>query len=183
MKKVVSLMNKHIDLLKTIGVIVLIILILGALFVVSENAGNRENDRQVVEKEEENPLLENGQVLNEEEIAEVEEISYDDFKALLKKKTITVVMLGYDECYWCQQEKPILGNVMYENKLTNVKYLNINKLTEDEYNHLTSLHDDLESFGTPTFISTKNKKVTYVETGAKTKTQIISMLKEMDVIK
>lgn len=178
-----NFVKEHEDTLKTIGIIIAIVLVLGVLFVVSENTGNRDADREIVEEEETNPLLEDGQVLNEDEISEIEEVSYTDFKSLLKKKTVTVIMIGYDECYWCQQEKPILGNVIYENSLTNVKYLNVNKLTDEEYEHLTSLHDDLASFGTPTFISIKNKKVTAVETGAKTKTQLVSMLTEMKVIK
>lgn len=176
--------KKHEEILKTIGVILGIIVALTALFFVSENAGDRKNDRSdAVQEEEKNPLLEDGQVLKEEEIAEIPEITYEEFKTLLKKKTTTVVMLGYDECYWCQEQKPILGNVVYEKKLENVKYLNVNKLEEKEYNELVGLHKDLESLGTPTFISIKSKKVQKVSPNAKTKTQLIQMLTDMKVIK
>lgn len=176
--------KKHEEILKTIGVILGIILALVALFFVSENTGDRKNDRSgVVQEEEKNPLLEDGQVLNEEEIAEIPEITYEEFKKLLKKKTTTVVMLGYDECYWCQEQKPILGNVMFEKKIENVKYLNINKLEEKQYDELVGLHKDLESLGTPTFISIKSKKVKKVSPNAKTKTQLIEMFTDMGIIK
>lgn len=176
--------KKHEEILKTIGVILGIILALTALFFVSENTGDRKSDRSdAVQEEEKNPLLEDGQVLNEEEIAEIPEITYEEFKKLLKKKTTTVVMLGYDECYWCQEQKPILGNVMFEKKIENVKYLNVNKLEEDQYNELVGLHKDLESLGTPTFISIKSKKVKKVSPNAKTKTQLIEMFTDMGIIK
>jgi len=176
--------KKHSEILKTVGVILGIALVLVALFYVSENTGNREFDKKAsVQEEEANPLLEDGQVLNEEEVKEIPEVTYTEFKKILKEKTTTVVMLGYDECYWCEQQKPILGNVMYEKQLDNVKYLNVNKLTEDEYNDLVSLHDDLQGFGTPTFISVKSKKVKKVSTNAKTKTQLVEMFTEMGIIK
>lgn len=176
--------KKHEEILKTIGVILGIIIALVALFFVSENTGDRKNDRSdAVQEEEKNPLLEDGQVLNKEEIAEIPEITYEEFKKLLKNKTTTVVMLGYDECYWCQEQKPILGNVMFEKKIENVKYLNINKLEEKQYDELVGLHKDLESLGTPTFISIKSKKVKKVSPNAKTKTQLIEMFTDMGIIK
>lgn len=175
--------KKNDETLKTIGVILGIILAFVLLFFVSENTGNRELDKKPTQQEETNPLLEEGQVLNEEEIAEIPEITYKEFKSLLKKKTTTVVMLGYDECYWCQEQEPILGNVIYEKKIDSVKYLNINKLEKDEYDELIALHEDLEDLGTPTFISIKSKKVKKVSPNAKTKTQLIEMFTEMGILK
>lgn len=175
--------KKHEETLKTIGVILGIFLALVVLFYVSENTGDRSLDKNVTTKEEQNPLLEEGQVLKEEEIKEIPEITYKEFKSLLKKKTTTVVMLGYDECYWCQEQKPILGNVLYEKQIDNVKYLNVNKLEEAEYNELIALHDDLQNLGTPTFISVKSKKVKKVSPNAKTKTQLIDMFTDMGILK
>lgn len=176
--------KKHEEMLKTIGVVLGIALALVVLFFVSENTGDRKFDRNdVVEEEQTNPLLEEGQVLNDEEISEIPEVTYEEFKQLLKKKTTTVIMLGYDECYWCQEQKPILGNVIYEMKLENVKYLNINKLEEDQYEELIGLHKDLEELGTPTFISIERKKVTKVSPNAKTKTQLIEMFTDMQILK
>lgn len=177
--------KKYEETLKTAGVVLGIILALVALFFVSENTGDRKFDRNKVVNEEEktNLLLEEGQVLNDEEIAEIPEITYEEFKQLLKKKTTTVVMLGYDGCSWCQEQKPILGNVMYEKKIENVKYLNVNKLEEEQYSELVGLHKDLENFGTPTFISIKSKKVAKVSPNAKTRTQLIEMFTDMGIIK
>ena len=78
--------KKHEEILKTIGVILGIIVALTTLFFVSENTGDRKNDRSdAVQEEEKNPLLEDGQVLNEEEIAEIPEITYEEFKKLISK--------------------------------------------------------------------------------------------------
>lgn len=177
--------NEHKEILQVIATILGVVIIIGGLFIISENTGDRTNDKlgtEPVEEETTNPLLEDGQVIDEEKMKEIEEISYEDFKTYLKKKkTTTVIMLGTDSCYWCVEQKPILQMAMYEYKV-DVKYLNVNDLKEDEYSELKELHDDLASFGTPTFISVKNKKVRKVSPNAKTRTQLHSMFVDMGII-
>lgn len=188
-KKFENLMKEHKELVQgvfaTLGVVVVLVL----LFVVSDNIGDRSNDKlgsdssSQQEEENKNPLLEDGQVLDENQMKEMDEITLQEFKDLIKKKTTTVVILASETCYWCQQQKPILENVLYENDL-DVKYLDVSKLTSDEdYEYLEGLHDDLKGFGTPTFISIRNKKVQKVSPNAKSKTQLLEMFKDMGILK
>ena len=186
MKKFVK---EHKELVQSCVAILGIVIVIVIAFIASDHIGDRSLDKNLpststgkTEEKEENPLLEDGQVLNEEEMKEIEEITYEDFQAYLKKKSTTVVMLGYDECYWCKLQKPILQNVMYE-KEVDVKYLNVHKLTNEQLSEIIALHDDLKELGTPTFISVKSKKVQQVSPNAKTKTELIKMLADMKVIK
>jgi len=182
-------MQEHKEIVQGIGIGIGILLVLIILFVVSENTGDRTGDKTGSSQttsttEEANPLLEDGQVLDEEKMKSVEEITIEDFKSYLKKKTTTVVMLGYDDCYWCQQQKPILESVMYEYDL-DVKYLKVDKehLSEEDYDYLTGLHEDLEGFGTPTFLAIRSKKVREVSPNAKNRTQLIKMFADMGMLK
>lgn len=184
-EKIQNIWKEHREVVQGILVALGIVVLLGALFFVSENIGDRSNDKTMNDapaEEEVNPLLEDGQVLDDTKMKSVEEITMAEFKKLLKKKTTTVVMLGYDDCYWCQQQKPILESVLYEKDLS-VKYLNVNKITEEEYQYLQALHEDLASFGTPTFISIKSKKVRKVSEEAKTRTKLLEMFEDMGVTK
>ncbi len=182
-------MKEHKEVVQGVLITVGIAILLVVLFVVSDNIGDRSQDKLdsasgTTQKEEsENPLLEEGETIDDEKKKEMEKISLDDFKSLLNKKTTTVVILASDTCYWCQQQKPILENVLYEQNL-DVKYLDISQLSGDEdYDYLEGLHDDLKGFGTPTFVAIRNKKVQQVSPNAKTKTQLLEMFKEMGVLK
>lgn len=169
-------LRKHLGVIKTILGIILLVGALTGIFFLSEYVGNGSKD-----KEEKNPLAEEGQVIDVTAMKEMEKITYEEFKEYLKKKTTTVVMLGYESCYWCIQQKPILQMLMYEKDL-DVKYLDVNSLTKEENAELIALHEDLEGYRTPTFISLKSKKVKVVSPNAKTRTQLIEMFKIMGVL-
>lgn len=179
-----NLWNEHKDVVQGIMITFGVVVVLAGLFIISENTGDRSNDKTANKQQETtqtNSLLEEGQVLDEERMKPTESISMDDFKSLIKKKTTTVVMLAQDGCYWCQQQKPILESLMYEYNL-DVKYLDVNKITEEEYDYLVGLHEDLENFGTPTFISIQNKKVRLVSENAKNRTGLVKMFADMGII-
>lgn len=181
-----ELYNKHREVVNAVGIIILLVVVFGGIFFLSENTGDRSLDKGEVEQEEEvatNPLLEDGQVIDEEKMKAYDEIDYEEFqKYLKKKKTTTVVLLGYDSCYWCQQQKPILQMLMYEKDL-DVKYLKTTSLTKEELAEIEALDEELEGFGTPVLIAVKNKKVTVMSSGALNRTGLIEAFEKIGLLK
>ena len=182
-------------IVKNILIGLLVVLGLVGLFFVSENVGDRSKDKDKSNlsasidssntsesEEEENPLINDGESWTEEEEAELEEISFSEFKKVLKKKELTIIMFGSDGCYWCVNQKPVLKHAMYLNPEVNVKLIDVSKMTSDDSEYLADLHESLASFGTPTFIAVKNGKVTSVETGGRDLKGVEEMFKNMGAI-
>ncbi len=186
--------KKNKEIVTKILIALGIVLALVILFFVSENIGDRSMDKKEVIQ---SIFLEEGQVLDAEKMKPVTEITYDEFKDILSKKgkTTTVVLLGTDDCYYCQQQKPVLESLMYEYNL-DIKYLNVStgdengnnaKITQKQYQEIVDLHKDLTNedgtpFGTPTFISIRNKKVRKVSQGGQTRTQLLKTFADMGII-
>lgn len=172
------------DKAKNIALVVLgVIVFLFAGYFVSENTGDRSNDKAPVANanmetsgSSTNPLLAEGEVLPEEEAREIPSITYSEMKEAMENNEKRIIFLGASTCSWCNYQRPILEYVLYQYPDVNVYYLDVNTLTNEEYNDLTSLHESLAGFGTPTFIVFENGKVTSVDEGARGTSGIISML-------
>lgn len=181
-----ELYNKHREVVNAVGIIILLVVVFGGIFFLSENTGDRSLDKGEVEQEEQvvtNPLLEEGQTIDEEKMKELDVIDYEEFqKYLKKKKATTVVLLGYDDCYWCQQQKPILQMLMYEKDL-DVKYLKTTDLTKAQVAEIEELNEELEGFGSPVLIAIKNKKVSVMSSGAINRTQLIAAFEKIGLLK
>lgn len=134
------------------------------------------------EEEEVNPLLESGQVLNEKEMVEsVPEITYADYKKAKDADKVTVVMIGYDDCYWCRHQKEILRDYLYDTEV-NIKYLNITKMTNEEMEELENSHESLKDFGTPTFVAVKKDTMIVDTKGGRGTTALTTMFKDMGAL-
>lgn len=182
-----KLTKKQIEDLKT-GIIILlgIIIVIGLIFIVSNNAkdttymGNNNsstNDSSQAESEnEKNPLLEEGEEITEEQQGELSNISYSDLESMIKNHDKKIIMLGTEQCGWCLYQKPILKKIVKEYSVE-ISYLNLGNLSSEESSKLTNLHEDLASFGTPTFIVLENGKVTIVDSGARGTSAMVDFLK------
>lgn len=172
------------DKAKNIALVVLgVIVFLFAGYFVSENTGDRSNDKAPVANtnmetsgSSTNPLLAEGEVLPEEEAREIPSITYSEMKEAMENNEKRIIFLGSATCGWCNYQRPILEYVLYQYPDVNVYYLDVNTLTNDEYSDLSSLHDSLAGFGTPTFVVFENGEVTSVDEGARGTSGIISML-------
>ena len=132
-------------------------------------------------KKEENPLLAEGEELDENKMKELTEITYEEYKTALKdKKNSTIIYLASDSSYWTQYETPILKSVAYEYDL-DVKYLNYDELSEDEINAITKLDDSI-SKETPAILIVKNKKLVASKTTTLTISGFVEFLKENKII-
>ena len=157
-----------------------IIIVIGLIFIVSNNTGNTDyqgdNSTSQESTEDENPLLEDGEVINEEDMGELTDISYSDLESMLNNKENKMVFLGSEYCGWCLYQKPILRKIVKDYDVE-INYLNLANISEDDSNKLTSLHDDLASFGTPCFIVLENGSVTVVDQGARGTSDMVDFLK------
>ena len=170
------------------GVIIVmgIIILIGAIFFVSENTGNRSGDKDPnkatsTEQVSDNPLLEEGEELKEEEQSELTSYKYDDLKNDLNKKEKKIVFLGSEYCGWCIYQKPILKALVYKYNIE-INYLNVAEMTSEQGEKLESLHENLEGFGTPTFLIVENGKVSTVYEGARGTSGMTEILKNHSFI-
>jgi len=133
---------------KIIKVLVIIVIIVG-LFFLSEISGDRSNDKNVNNTTSSkvdltgNPLVSEGDSWTEEETKEIEEITFSEFKNIMKKDEITIVMLATDTCSWCNYQKPVLKHVLYKYDNVVVKYLDASSLTSEDQDFLAKLDENL----------------------------------------
>lgn len=186
-----KLTKKQIENLKT-GVIIVfgIIIVIGLIFIVSNNTGNNtytsssnngnnsnnSSSSQSGSSDEENPLLEEGEEITEEDMAELTDISYTDLESMIKNHDKKIVMLGTEQCGWCLYQKPVLRKIVKDYDVE-INYLNLGNLSSEESSKLSDLHEDLASFGTPTFIVVEDGEVTVVDSGARGTSAMVEFLK------
>lgn len=172
---------------KIIKVLVIIVIIVG-LFFLSEISGDRSNDKNVNNTTSSkvdltgNPLVSEGDSWTEEETKEIEEITFSEFKNIMKKDEITIVMLATDTCSWCNYQKPVLKHVLYKYDNVVVKYLDASSLTSEDQDFLAKLDENLEQIGTPTFIAVKNNKAVLVKPSAMDERGLVSMFQELGLV-
>lgn len=183
-----KLTKKQIENLKT-GVIIVfgIIIVIGLIFIVSNNTGNNtytssnnnsssSSNSQNESTNNENPLLEEGEEINEEDMGELTDISYTDLESMIKNHDKKIVMLGTEQCGWCLYQKPVLRKIVKDYDVE-INYLNLGNLSSEDSSKLSDLHEDLASFGTPTFIVVEDGEVTVVDSGARGTSAMVEFLK------
>lgn len=182
-----KLTKKQIENLKT-GVIIVfgITIVIGLIFIVSNNTGNNtyisnnnggsSSSTSNESTNSDNPLLEEGEEINEEDMGKLTDVSYTDIESMIKNNSKEVVMLGTEHCSWCLYQKPILRKIVKDYNIK-VNYLNLENMSEEESSKLSGLHEDLASFGTPTFIVLENGEVTVVDSGARGISAMVEFLK------
>lgn len=178
--------NKNqIENIKT-GIIIAfgIIIVIGLIFIVSNNAGNTTYQASGTNSSsdspsgstDENPLLEDGEVITEDEQGELTDISYSDLEAMLSNNEKKIIFLGSEYCGWCIYQKPILKYIVKQYNIE-INYLNLGTISQEDSSKLSGLHESLASFGTPCFLVIENGSVTVVEQGARGTTAMIDFFK------
>lgn len=174
--------NAKKENIKTALIVILgVIVFFGFTYVLSENTGDRTKDKVNTSTQAQtssNPLLSEGEELPEDESKELVTLSVADLKNSIDKKEKKFVMLGTQSCSWCMYQKPILMYISYKYNL-DLHYVDVGSLSEDDYNTLTSLHEDLASgFGTPTFLIVEDGKVASTMSGALGTADMTDVLKQ-----
>lgn len=111
-----------------------------------------------------------------------QEITYTEYNKMIEEKQNFVLFIGSETCSACAVYKEYLNEVIKDYQVE-VKYIDLDKVTEDEYNKLKARH----SFsGTPTtiFITDGYEKSTYNRiNGSKEYNKIVEKFKENGYIK
>ena len=83
-----------------------------------------------------------------------DEISYDEYKNMVKTKETFVLYIGSSKCNHCRAYTETINRVIKDYDV-DVKYINILDMTEKQYNEFKS---QISFMGTPTTIFLKNGK-------------------------
>lgn len=105
------------------------------------------------------------------EKAQLTSITMDNFDELWNGEEVSVIYLAKDDCGYCQQQKPVLIDVMTEYDIV-VNYLDVNTLDNDAANTLYEKYGSFqeENYGvdgirTPTMLFVSGGKLLYQTLG------------------
>lgn len=112
---------------------------------------------------------------------ELIDISYDELATKIENKDSFVLYVGSSDCSHCSEFRPVLEEVITENKL-DVYYINMAKLSKSKYN---AVMRKIDGRGTPTVVyleKGKTKTSPRLE-GARNEEATIDFFKEINYIK
>ena len=109
------------------------------------------------------------------------EINYDDYKKMIENKESFPLVIGSSICSHCAMFKPTMELFISKNQV-DVKYIDLSKLSEDDYNSFTSL---VGIKSTPTTIFIENGvqlSTEYRIVGSLSYNEVLAMYKKMGYI-
>lgn len=111
------------------------------------------------------------------------EITYSEYKSLVDDEEAFIVTLEREGCGYCQMFMPILKEVANEKKIP-FMYIDTDKLTEDEYNELSTTNSYLKknNWGTPTTLFMLGSRVLDVMPGYDEKEAVLKFIEDKVVI-
>lgn len=112
------------------------------------------------------------------------EIDYNSLIRLYKSSTNTVIVIGKNNCMYCDMYKPIIDDIAYYNDI-DIYYLDINNMTDKEYNSMINTIDyfkENEMWGTPTTLIVRNSKTVGYLSGYKDSKSTLNFFKRYSII-
>ncbi len=124
----------------------------------------------------------------EQKVGELEQIGMTEFTTLLNDDSASVIYIARPTCGYCQQQEPIVKEILGEYEGIPIFYLNTDNLTSDEMSKLFKTDkklfgEDGKDFGTPTTIVVQKGKVVDSIVGLTDKDNYVSFLKQYGFIK
>ena len=120
--------------------------------------------------------------ISEDEQAELNSIDIDKYLSLKKGSDKSIIYISRPTCHYCQQEDPIIKNIVYETKIT-VNYLNTDELDDDGNSKLIKSDDYFsEGYGTPLLLVVQKDKIVDKIEGLTSKENIVSFFKKYGLI-
>lgn len=113
----------------------------------------------------------------------INEIDYKKFNDLINQKKNFILYIGSTSCHNCNEFKPKLESVANENNISNIYYIDLDKLSTNEKNNFNKV---INITGTPTvvFIANGEEQSSFNRiNGNVDKEKIIKRLKANDYIK
>ena len=111
------------------------------------------------------------------------EITYSQYKEMVKNGDAFIVVIERTGCGYCQQYMPLIEEVAKEKKVA-ITYINTDNLTEDEINELSSTNNYLKrnEWGTPTTLFMLGDRIVDSISGYVGKESIEAFLKDRVVL-
>ena len=114
----------------------------------------------------------------ESEQADLNEIDIDEYLDLKSDSDASIIYIARPTCYYCQQEEPIVKNIVYEYGVT-VNYLNTDELDSDGLADLVQSDDYFsEGFGTPILMVVQDDEIVEVLEGLQERDTIVNFFTE-----
>ncbi len=113
------------------------------------------------------------------------EITFDEFLTTYAGTEDTIVMVGRPTCSWCQKYKPLLEKIVAIHGI-DIKYLNIDKFTDDEksaYLAIDTVSGGQGGIGTPITLVVSDNSIKARIDGYKEQATVENFLKENKLIK
>ena len=157
--------NKKKEQIKTVAIIVLLLVIVfGGSYFASEVKSNKNTSSKTTTPTNNNQkdTTTNGDddtEISEDKQAELNSIDIDKYLSLKKGSDKSIIYISRPTCHYCQQEDPIIKNIVYETKVT-VNYLNTDELDDDGNTKLIKSDDYFsEGYGTPLILVVQKNKI------------------------
>ena len=157
--------DKKKEQIKTVAIIVLLLVIVfGGSYFASEVKSNKNTSNKTTTPTTNNQkdTTTNGDddtEISEDKQAELNSIDIDKYLSLKKGSDKSIIYISRPTCHYCQQEDPIIKNIVYETKVT-VNYLNTDELDDDGNTKLIKSDDYFsEGYGTPLILVVQKNKI------------------------
>ena len=180
--------DKKKDQIKTATIIILLLVIVfGGSYFASEIKSNKNTSSKTTtttdkQKDTKTDSDDNTEI-SEDKQAELNSIDIDKYLSLKKGSDKSIIYISRPTCHYCQQEDPIIKNIVYETKVT-VNYLNTDELDDDGNTKLIKSDDYFsEGYGTPLILVVQKNKIVDKIEGLTSKEDIVSFFKKYDFIK
>lgn len=112
-------------------------------------------------------------------------LNYNDYLAMLNNDKKNILIVGQTTCGYCNQYKPILNTIAYENNIV-INYIDIAVLTQTEYQEFMeslSYFKENKNWGTPLTLIIQNKQVIDYSEGSKEKKETLNYYESLGLIK
>ena len=180
--------DKKKEQIKTVAIIVLLLVIVfGGSYFASEVKSNKNtSSKTTTTTDKQKDTTTNGDndtEISEDKQAELNSIDIDKYLSLKKGSDKSIIYISRTTCHYCQQEDPIIKNIVYETNIT-VNYLNTDELDDDGNTKLIKSDDYFsEGYGTPLILVVQKNKIVDKIEGLTSKEDIVSFFKKYDFIK
>ena len=180
--------DKKKEQIKTVAIIVLLLVIVfGGSYFASEVKSNKNtSSKTTTTTDKQKDTTTNGDndtEISEDKQAELNSIDIDKYLSLKKGSDKSIIYISRPTCHYCQQEDPIIKNIVYETNIT-VNYLNTDELDDDGNTKLIKSDDYFsEGYGTPLILVVQKNKIVDKIEGLTSKEDIVSFFKKYDFIK
>lgn len=174
--------KENIEKLKNaIIVIMALIIVFGASYFTSELQQCKSGDSSssnTTENNDSSSTESSSSDIPESEQADLKDIDIDKYLDLKEDSEASIIYIARPTCHYCQEEEPIVKNIVYEYGVT-VNYLNTDELDDEGQAKLIKSDDYFsEGYGTPILLVVKDDKIEDVLEGLSDKDTIVKFFKD-----